>query len=147
MMLVYFMAVWSFFRAFVISYGHLVYFPPFWYILNRFFGMLYQDTSGNPAPEKRVGKTLFNSVSFPARKNEINPTTNDLHFYSANYGGIFEAYSKSAQVRNTKSYFLLLALAASKRDSFSLLQGCQMVSFLTKNPNLGKFGRVLQRKI
>jgi hypothetical protein len=32
-MLVYFMDIWSTFRACVIFYGHLVYVPSFWYIL------------------------------------------------------------------------------------------------------------------
>jgi hypothetical protein len=43
------------------------------------------------------------------------------------------------------------AVAALKEsypgDSFGPVQGCQMVYFQTKNPKLGKFWRVLQRKI
>jgi hypothetical protein len=34
-MLVYFMDNWSILRPFKISYGRLVYFPPFWYIVPR----------------------------------------------------------------------------------------------------------------
>jgi hypothetical protein len=34
-MLVYFRDTWSILRSFVIFYGHLVYFPPFWYLVQK----------------------------------------------------------------------------------------------------------------
>jgi hypothetical protein len=41
----------------------------------------------------------------------------------------------------------LLRKSLSIVDVFRLAQGCQMVCFQTKGPNLGKFWRVLQWKI
>jgi hypothetical protein len=40
-----------------------------------------------------------------------------------------------------------LVLVLEQRTVFNGKQGCQMVRFQAKNPNLGKFWRVLQRKI
>jgi hypothetical protein len=45
--LVYFMTIWSILLLFEIFYGHLVHFVVIWYIFPR-FGILYQETSGNP---------------------------------------------------------------------------------------------------
>jgi hypothetical protein len=54
--LVYFMAIWYTLHQFGIFYGHLVYSVFIWYFLwsfeyFSFFGMLYQEKSGNPAGE------------------------------------------------------------------------------------------------
>jgi hypothetical protein len=45
------------------------------------------------------------------------------------------------------TYLLLTAMNVGCSTNKSLKQGCQMVCFQTKNPNFGKFGRVLQWKI
>jgi hypothetical protein len=48
-----------------------------------------------------------------------------------------------------KKWFLDLwqAHANVAKHSLGFEQGCQMVYFQTKNPNLGKFGRVLKWKM
>jgi hypothetical protein len=43
------MTVWSILLLLEKIYGHLVYFVDIWYIFPR-FGILYRETSGNPAP-------------------------------------------------------------------------------------------------
>jgi hypothetical protein len=43
------MTIWSILRPLEIFYGHLVHFVVIWYISPR-FGNLYQEKSGNPAP-------------------------------------------------------------------------------------------------
>jgi hypothetical protein len=63
----YFMAIWSILRPFGVLCGHLVFFMVIWYILPR-FGMLYQEKSGNPAPNCmanfiRVAKSQFFNCS------------------------------------------------------------------------------------
>jgi hypothetical protein len=50
--------------------------------------------------------------------------------------------------RKFKTCFGSQEAVLTQSDSFCLLQqGCQMVCFQTKNPNLGKFLRVLQWKM
>jgi hypothetical protein len=47
----------------------------------------------------------------------------------------------SARVHSIQDFFFY------KKEKRSLTQGCQMACFQTKNPNLGKFWRVLQWKM
>jgi hypothetical protein len=47
--LVHFTDIWSILRTFGIFYVYLVYFVVIWNKFSR-FGMLYQEKSGNPAP-------------------------------------------------------------------------------------------------
>jgi hypothetical protein len=51
-MLVYFIAIWSTRLRLGIFCGHLIYLWLFGMYFSR-FGMLYQEKSGNPAPEER----------------------------------------------------------------------------------------------
>jgi hypothetical protein len=46
-----------------------------------------------------------------------------------------------------KSYFKILQKMISTETSICGLQGCQIAYFQTKNPDLGKFWRVLQSKM
>jgi hypothetical protein len=56
-MVEYFTAIWSMLRPFGVFYGRLGNLVIIWYIFFR-FGILYQEKSGNPAPDS--GLNNFN---------------------------------------------------------------------------------------
>jgi hypothetical protein len=122
-MLVYFMAIWSILRSFGIFYGHLIYFVAIRYI----FPVLLCCTKKNLATLRLCRKKLFFLIKFYARVfcwMKIEP----LWIPSCTFYDDDTAERRSEMPSDDTS-------------------GCQMVYFQTKNPNLGKFGRVLQWKM
>jgi hypothetical protein len=58
------MAIWNILRAFWIFYDHLVHFEFIWYIFSG-FGIMDQEKSGNPGPDKIAQIKLGAKVLLP----------------------------------------------------------------------------------
>jgi hypothetical protein len=69
-MVVYYMAVWSILRPYVILGGHLVYFVVIWYIFLR-FGILYQEKSGNTGHVTADACAKFSNHTFVGRNKNL----------------------------------------------------------------------------
>jgi hypothetical protein len=89
-------------------------------------GMLYQETSGNP--EARNWWFLTSAYIW-----ELIKTDHPKHYYPG-------FTDNSRMMRH-------LLICRLHITYFIFVQGCQMVSFQTKNPNLGKFWRAWDWKM
>jgi hypothetical protein len=66
-MWIYFMAIWNSLQTFEIFYGHLVHYVLIWY--NFFsFGVMHQETSGNPASHLRVAISVTHGNTLTCTK-------------------------------------------------------------------------------
>jgi hypothetical protein len=69
------MAIWNILQTFGIFYDHLVHFVFIWYIFSG-FGIMYQEKSGNPAPNLREKLEKFAGSHAPSTQNLH---INDIH--------------------------------------------------------------------
>jgi hypothetical protein len=129
------MAIWYILWPFGIFYGHLVYFMAIWYILWP-FGIFY----GHLVYLWPFGILCHRLVHFPPfwyvvpRKIWQLWLTQDVETCTS-----FDNFVAGG--KNNSKLFFLSAKNGSPPPvpSDCMYQGCQMVSFLTKNPDLGKF--------